>query len=416
MTSLASRLRSTRKYLSPYKRRAGRDDSAGEDSNGSKENLADRLGGLLEIPEVKSFLEDYPREAKAVESEMKELLRTERALSSSTRGAGVLEDERLLAEFRGEDAVRLIQRWNQGSRFRKHLARNYASSEVTLEPFDREASRIRKEPLEGRRQACEAWQQMIVKHWKSVLESKEHKRRVEEEKASDSRIAEQMETLFSRYRRLQQLLEPTQRYLAFSWDLSSAELHESVFDIIQRCEQVMRNRKKIQAVAERLGRLEQAERNFLEQSLAGAPKHEEWVINRAARSSVVGIRESDDISGMVSSEAVLLSSPKTEILFYLRFAEKKLLTYDYQPEEHDRARPLSTRVRKPRVHRRGPIILAVDTSGSMTGESEENAKALALALARIAFSQDRAVHLIAFSREAEGITLSPSKRGSLEEC
>lgn len=78
----------------------------------------------------------------------------------------------------------------------------------------------------------------------------------------------------------------------------------------------------------------------------------------------------------------------------MKFAEKKLLTYDYQPEEHTRARKLPGKPKRVPVLRRGPIILAVDTSASMQGESEENAKALALSLTRIAFRQHRSVHLI----------------------
>jgi uncharacterized protein with von Willebrand factor type A (vWA) domain len=67
------------------------------------------------------------------------------------------------------------------------------------------------------------------------------------------------------------------------------------------------------------------------------------------------------------------------------------------------------------VNRRGPIILAIDTSGSMLGELEKDAKALAVAIFRIAFQQHRSVHVISFSIATDSIVLTPDKGGSLEK-
>lgn len=77
----------------------------------------------------------------------------------------------------------------------------------------------------------------------------------------------------------------------------------------------MKKEARITEIAERLGRLQEAEQDHLDRRLKETPKSDEWASNRAARSSLVGIRESDDISSIISAEAALLGSAQTETLF-----------------------------------------------------------------------------------------------------
>jgi uncharacterized protein with von Willebrand factor type A (vWA) domain len=65
---------------------------------------------------------------------------------------------------------------------------------------------------------------------------------------------------------------------------------------------------------------------------------------------VVGITTSDDLAHLVPSELVLLEEELTEMLFYQRYTERALLTFDMIGHE---------------PQARGPIICVVDESGSM---------------------------------------------------
>jgi uncharacterized protein with von Willebrand factor type A (vWA) domain len=107
---------------------------------------------------------------------------------------------------------------------------------------------------------------------------------------------------------------------------------------------------------------------------------------------VVGIKTGNDLTHLVSSELALLADPELEILFYTRFAEKKLLIY-----ELDKLEPQG----------RGPIIVALDSSGSMqtvaaNGLSREVwSKGAALALMAIARLQKRDIALLHFSSPSQ---------------
>jgi uncharacterized protein with von Willebrand factor type A (vWA) domain len=118
-----------------------------------------------------------------------------------------------------------------------------------------------------------------------------------------------------------------------------------------------------------------------------------------------GLTRSDDISRLLPSEAALLARGRAvrqaKLLFYAKLAEKGLSTYErdgwgeFPTQVHPERREI-----RPTADR-GPILLCVDTSGSMRGPREVVAKALALECMRAAKAQDRACYVYAFAGPQE---------------
>lgn len=118
-----------------------------------------------------------------------------------------------------------------------------------------------------------------------------------------------------------------------------------------------------------------------------------------------GLTRSDDISRLLPSEAATLARGRrvrqAKLLFYAKLAEKGLQTYERDgwgtfptsiiPERRE-IRPTADR---------GPILLCVDTSGSMRGPRETVAKALALECMRAAREQERGCYVFAFAGPRE---------------
>eukprot|EP00884_Botryococcus_braunii_P013814 jgi/Botrbrau1/22433/Bobra.0091s0035.1 len=118
-----------------------------------------------------------------------------------------------------------------------------------------------------------------------------------------------------------------------------------------------------------------------------------------------GLTRSDDISRLLPAEAALLakgrSNRQCKLLFYSKLAEKSLQTY-----ERDGWGTFDTQINPERreirpTADRGPILLCVDTSGSMRGPRETVAKALALECMRAARAQERGCYVFAFSGPKE---------------
>jgi uncharacterized protein with von Willebrand factor type A (vWA) domain len=121
----------------------------------------------------------------------------------------------------------------------------------------------------------------------------------------------------------------------------------------------------------------------------------------------LGVRRSGRVARMLPAEAMLLLHPRLRLVWHARHAERTLLSYqddDRMPEiTHELApawRPSSRRVPNQRLEM-GPMLVCVDTSGSMRGGAEAVAKAVVLQAVRTAHAQQRACHLFAFSGPEE---------------
>lgn len=92
-------------------------------------------------------------------------------------------------------------------------------------------------------------------------------------------------------------------------------------------------------------------------------------------------------------------------VFYSKYAEKGL----QQIAPLRQRQPKKTELHRPKLRpKKGPIIVAVDTSGSMYGSPEEMAKSLLVQLVRIARKEFRSCYLITFSVRIKTIDLCRS--------
>lgn len=97
---------------------------------------------------------------------------------------------------------------------------------------------------------------------------------------------------------------------------------------------------------------------------------------------VFSVTQGRDISRMLPTELMRLSDDDQEDLFYRDYTEARCLQY---------------LLNHPAKEMRGPIIVAIDESGSMSGDPDAWAKAAFLALHGIAKEQERDIRLIHFS-------------------
>jgi len=126
-----------------------------------------------------------------------------------------------------------------------------------------------------------------------------------------------------------------------------------------------------------------------------------------APGEITGIRLSGRIESMLASEAAMLRHPVLKKLWRARQAEARLLAWqneavliDWRPDPlappHSAAAPP-----EPEPLERGPIVLCLDTSGSMRGAPENIAKAVVIAALRVAHHTGRPCRLLAFGGGGE---------------
>jgi len=100
---------------------------------------------------------------------------------------------------------------------------------------------------------------------------------------------------------------------------------------------------------------------------------------------VVGVEPGGDVGRLLPVELARLMVPELELDTLRRIVERQALCREYHSVE-----PVG----------KGPVIIAIDESGSMEGDKAHTAKALALALAWVARRQRRWCALVAYSGDS----------------
>ena len=134
--------------------------------------------------------------------------------------------------------------------------------------------------------------------------------------------------------------------------------------------------------------------------------------------AVRGIKRSGLISRMLASEAALIRHPVLHRLWRARLAESQLLSFEdeavlTQWVPNPDKRPARASAPEPAPRGQGPMIVCLDTSGSMRGAPENVAKACVLHVLRTAHQARRGCRLLAFGGPDEIVErdLSPDLRG-----
>ncbi|WNJ21264.1 VWA domain-containing protein [Pontibacter sp. G13] len=132
-----------------------------------------------------------------------------------------------------------------------------------------------------------------------------------------------------------------------------------------------------------------------------------WKPNPLGQSEIVGIHQSDSLHDLLPAEIALLATPETELIFSKKYVEKKLLTFDHRSMDQDSdPRTEEEKVVKQASETPGPFVMLLDTSGSMFGEPERIAKAISLAVLRLAMQQKRKAWVLSFSTNFKAIEMN----------
>ena len=214
------------------------------------------------------------------------------------------------------------------------------------------------------------------------------------------------------FKRLEKLLSPFIKDFGRLWDLSEGFFETSGFEILEQFAKLLEQDQSLQELAEILGKQNRAQSIFEKELRDKVVIKTEWHPQNAYRGEIKGICFSNDISSVLPSELALMKNPATKKLFQLRFAQKQLLSFEYQRNvEGTRKESTQEEVSIEKKEPKGPIIICVDTSGSMHGTPENIAKTVTFALSKIALEEERKCYLISFSTGIETLDMSDFKKG-----
>lgn len=240
----------------------------------------------------------------------------------------------------------------------------------------------------------------------------ERKTKWEQERidAMRKQFLEELYKKIQNFMRLEKLLTPFTKNFGRLWDLSKHPFETSGFEILDTFAKLLEQDESLQELADLLGRQSRTQAVFEKELRDKIVITTEWHPQPAYRGEINGLKYSNDIAAALPCELALLKNPAAKKLFQLKFAQKQLLSFEYQNEQEELKESIEQEeVTMEKQEPKGPIIICVDTSGSMHGSPENIAKTVAFALAKIAAEQERLCYIISFSTDIETLEVKANE-------
>ena len=196
------------------------------------------------------------------------------------------------------------------------------------------------------------------------------------------------------------------------WDQLQGHLHSHAWREAQRAARRLAQLQPLVELIRRLGRAERAAAPRRQQLPSPRPPQRlptRWRETRLADApgELRGIHHDDRLERMLGSEAVLIRHRVLHKLWRARRAERRLLCYDSEAVLVERVVDTTGRshAAQPELEResseRGPMLVALDTSGSMKGAPGNVARSIVLQVLRTAHAERRGCRLLAFGGAGE---------------
>lgn len=183
-----------------------------------------------------------------------------------------------------------------------------------------------------------------------------------------------------------------------AWGMMNGLWNEQEFERLLRVVRIQAEYPEIAHIAGRMGRTtsdDGAEWMSLSQGQTQQIEH-------STHSDILGVTQGNDLGGLLPLEMAMLMDNDTENLFYRKYFARRLQVFRFKSEVVKPARHLDV---KP-VVRRGPMIVCVDTSGSMIGKPEKISHSALIKLLDICRRQRRSCFIITFSVSAKPIDVT----------
>lgn len=202
------------------------------------------------------------------------------------------------------------------------------------------------------------------------------------------------------------------------WDLTKGSLHRERWDKLLAIRDLLERIPAIKQMIERLGRRQVTEQSALAKLEPVQVMREESALSFAEQAvqlperavETTGVQRGARVERMLPQEGVTLPHPILKWVWHARRVEHSLLTFDdeakvMEPMPTPTPRMMQrTELRSSPRPQRGPMIVVVDTSGSMFGAPEAVAKACVLQAMRVAHAHQRPCYVIGFGGPGELFT------------
>jgi len=205
-------------------------------------------------------------------------------------------------------------------------------------------------------------------------------------------------------KKLKEILSDLDLGTGYFWDLSKGNFIESDINTLISWVEFFKKNKEITDLCNLLGKMKKYNKELIKEKISRTIKYDIKVPDKNSNEEISGIKLGKSIEYLLPNELALLNDSKLEELFDLKYIEEKLMLFDYDSYTNvEKEKTVEDFVESEKEEEKGPIIICVDTSGSMSGAPERIAKAIVFCISSKAISENRPCLLINFSTSIEVI-------------
>ena len=190
------------------------------------------------------------------------------------------------------------------------------------------------------------------------------------------------------------------------WALMGGIWNVLEFDRIRAIVRLQKDYPEVLEVAKMLGRI--ADDDGSERVPLGGGNT--MGIDHSAPSDIEGVTIGNDIASMLPNEMAQMVDDDLNGLFVYKFATRNLQNFKYKSLVMHPSHKLQLH----KARQKGPMVVCLDTSGSMAGTPERISHALIVKLLQLALRQDRDFLLIAFSMSAKAFEVRRNRARLLD--
>lgn len=205
-------------------------------------------------------------------------------------------------------------------------------------------------------------------------------------------------------KKLKEILSDLDLGTGYFWDLSKGNIIESDINTLISWIEFFKTNKEITDLCNLLGKMKKYNKELIKEKISRTIKYDIKVPDKNSNEEVSGIKLGKSIEYLLPNELALLNDSELEELFDLKYVEEKLMLFDYDSYINiEQEKTVEDFIECEKDEEKGPIIICVDTSGSMSGAPERIAKAIVFCISSKAISENRPCLLINFSTSIEVI-------------
>lgn len=233
----------------------------------------------------------------------------------------------------------------------------------------------------------------LLKAWREEYEA--NRRRHQDELLAILR--RQAEEALKEYLEALKQLSECRALMSLGFGLEPGDFNAGDANEVLRLAHATKQIPRLDDLCDLLGRLTDEEKRIEYRTIREKVGYTVKVPDISSKEEIIGVGFGRAIEDLLPQELALLADTETEVLFDLKFVENRLMCFEkigYLGAGG--VREVERTIAEEKKDQKGPMILCVDTSGSMAGEPETTAKVMVLYLSRRARRQGRDAYLINF--------------------